>query len=212
MQLPNLFWRTLHFFCFLYFLPMYRFRWWGVRKVPLTGPVLMVCNHQSFLDPIVVGLPMSRRKFHALARKTLWDNKAVGWVITRLNAFPVDQENPGDLRAMRACLELLNAGDALLIFAEGARTLTGKTEAFQTGTMLLIKRAKPTVVPVAIEGAYEAWPRRAKHPKPTGRIGIMFGDPIPAEQLLSLKPDAALGLLRDRVESMRLEVAERLRG
>lgn len=207
---PTWFWRVMHFCCFVYFVPFYRFRAWGVRRVPLKGPTLLVSNHQSFLDPIVVGLPLSRRRFHALARKTLWDSRAVGWMITRLNAIPVDQENPGDLKAMRACLDLLKRDEALVIYPEGARTMTGEVQAFQTGTMLLIKRAKPMVVPVAIEGAFEAWPRVRKLPKPTGRIGIMYGDPIPAEELLAMKPDAALKRLRDEVEAMRQTVGERL--
>lgn len=209
-QRPSFFWHAMHFLCFVYFLPMYRFRAWGVSRVPMTGPVLLVSNHQSFLDPIIIGLPLSKRRFFALARKTLWDTKWVGWLITKLNAIPVDQENPGDLKAMRACLDVLNRGEMLMLFPEGARTLTGQTESFATGMMLLIRRARPTVVPVALEGAYEAWPRTRKLPRPTGRIGVMFGEPVPAEELLSLKPEAALELLRQRVESMRLEVAARL--
>lgn len=207
---PDLFWRVLHFFCFAYFLPCYRFRAWGVRRVPRSGPVLLVSNHQSYLDPIAIGLPLSRRRLFALARKTLWDTPWVGWLITRLHAIPVDQENPGDLKAMRACLDVLGRGEALLIYPEGARTLTGRTEPFQTGTMLLIKRAKPAVVPVAIDGAFQAWPRNRKAPRPTGRIGVMFGEPIPAEELLAMKPDDALRRLRDRVETMRQEVVHRL--
>lgn len=207
---PTLFWRGMRYLCNAYFEPCYGFRAWGVENVPMTGPTLLVCNHQSFLDPIVVGLPLNKRRFHALARKTLWANPAMGWLITKLNAMPVDQENPGDLRAMRACLEVLNNRGMLLIFPEGARTLSGKTEDFQTGTMLLIRRAKPTVVPVAIDGAYEAWPRHGR-PKPTGKLGIEFGRPIEAAELLAMKPEAALGHLRDTVERMRLNLARRMR-
>jgi 1-acyl-sn-glycerol-3-phosphate acyltransferase len=212
-QRPTWLWRLLHLLCFLYFVPAYRFRAWGVQHVPLTGATLLVANHQSFLDPIVGGLPLSRRRFVALARKTLWDSRCVGWLITRLNAIPVDQNGVdgggGDLKAMRACLDVLGRGDALVIYPEGARTLTGEVQRFHTGSMLLVKRAKPTVVPVAIEGAFEAWPRLRRFPRPTGRIGVMFGEPIPAEELVKLKPDDALAQLRDRIEQMRQDIARR---
>ena len=208
---PTWFWQVMHLVCFLYFVPMYRFRAWGVRHVPLTGPVLLVSNHQSFFDPILVGLPLARRRFYAMARKTLWDHPAVGWLIEQLSAVPVDQENAaGDLRAMRQCVEILRQGQMLLVFPEGSRTLTGETDAFLTGTMLLIKRARPAVVPVALDGAFDAWPRGRKLPRPTGRMGVRFGEPIPAEALLTIPPGQALTLLRDRVESLRLGVAKAL--
>lgn len=207
---PTWFWQAMHLLCFTYFVPAYGYRCWGADRVPLTGPTLLVSNHQSFYDPIIVGLPMARRRFYALARKTLWDNGVVGGLIDRLGAIPVDQENPGDLKAMRACMELLSRGEAMLIFPEGARTTDGRTGQFQTGTHLLIKRAKPTVVPVAVDGAYDVWPRRRKLPRPTGRVGVMFGEPIAAESLIEMGASAALSRLSEQVESLRLEVAARL--
>lgn len=209
-QRPTWFWQVMHLICFVYFVPAYRFRAWGVKHVPMEGPVLLVSNHQSFFDPVINGLPLARRRFSALARKTLFKNRLFAWLIQGLNAIPVDQENPGDLKAMRQCVDVLKRGQMLLIYPEGARTLTGRTEPFQIGTMLLIKRAKPTVVPVAIEGAYLVWPRARHVPRPTGRIGVMYGEPIAAETLLAMKPDEALTLLQDRVETMRREVAARI--
>lgn len=201
----------MQFLCLLWFVPMYRYRAWGVQRIPERGPVLLVANHQSFLDPIVVGAAAHKRQSYALARSTLFDNKVLAWMMTMLNAVPVEQ-GAGDTGAMRKCLSVLNDNQALLVFAEGARTLRGKTEKFEPGTMLLIKRAKPVVLPVALEGAYDVWPRNRKLPKLTGRIGVMYGEPIAAETLLAMKPAEALEHLREKVETMRLEVAERLRG
>jgi len=113
------------------------------------------------------------------------------------------------MAAMRRCIEVLNDGQALLIMPEGTRTLDGTTQAFAPGTMLIVKRAKPKVVPVAVEGAYAAWPK-GRGPRLTGRIGVMFGEAIPAEKLIAMGADAALAMLRDEVERMRLEVAERM--
>ena len=76
--------------------------------------------------------------------------------------------------------------------------------------MLIIKRAKPTIVPVALEGAYDAWPRRKKLPRPFGRMACQYGKPIPAEEILAMKPKAALEHLRQTVESLRLDLAEQM--
>ncbi len=200
------FWHFMHALCYLWFALFYRFRAYGSAHIPKTGPLLVVTNHQSFLDPIIVGLAMWRRPFWALARKTLFDNPRLGWLIRSLNAIPVDQE-AGDMKSMRACLETLKLGRALVIYPEGARTLTGKTEAFAPGMMMLIKRTRPIVLPAAIEGAYDVYPRRARRPKLFGRIAIKYGEPIDADTLLAMGNDKALEHLRQTVETMRLELA-----
>lgn len=202
-------WHVLHFLCFGWFRFSYRFRAWGIRNLPAIGPVLLVANHQSFLDPIIVGLAAHHRQFYAMARSSLFDDPRFAWLIRSLNAIPVEQ-GAGDLKAMRACIDVLKRGHALLIFPEGSRTLTGTTLDFETGTMLLIKRSGAAVVPVAIDGAFEAWPRGQAAPKPFGRIGVAYGEPIPAETLTRMQTEQAMRLLRDRVETMRLELAEKL--
>lgn len=195
-------WRFLHALCYLWFAVCYRYRAFGQSNIPREGPLLVVANHQSFYDPILVGLGLHKRPFWALARKTLFDNRKLAWLIKSLNAIPVDQE-ASDMKSMRACMEVLKAGRALVIFPEGARTLTGRTEAFGPGTMMLIKRAKPRVLPVALEGAFEVWPRKAKKPRPFGQMRVQYGQPIDADDLLAMGNDAALEHLRSTVETMR---------
>ncbi len=202
-------WYGLHFPCFVWFTFLHRFRSWHVDRVPATGPLLIVSNHQSFYDPAIVGLATHKRQFYALARASLFKNRFFAGLIHLLNAIPVDQE-AADTRAMRTSVQVLKQGHALLIFPEGARTLTGKTEHFETGTWLLIKRAKPTVLPVAIEGAYDLWPRTRKLPRLRGRVGLMIGEPIAAETLLEMPAEEGLEMLRQRVEALRLDAAARL--
>ena len=204
-------WHLLHALCYAWFAPLYQYRAWGIHHVPRTGPVLLVSNHQSFLDPIAVGLGAHHRQFYAMARTTLWDTRWLGWLIGSLNAVPVDQGG-SDVRAMRQCLGVLNQNHALLVFPEGARTMDGRTHPFQTGTMLLIKRARPIVVPVAIEGAYGIWRRGMRLPKLTGRVGVMYGSPIEPDELLSRTPREALDLLQARIEAMRKTIGRRMRG
>ncbi|MFI4862008.1 MAG: lysophospholipid acyltransferase family protein [Phycisphaerales bacterium JB063] len=204
-----LWWHFCHALCVVWFAVCYRFRFFGQHHIPKTGPVLLVSNHQSMLDPIIVGIGSSHRQFYAMARKTLWNNKLLGHMMNTLNAIPVDQDKP-DASTMKRCIDILKQNHALLIFPEGARTLTGQTEPFEPGLMLIIKRAKPTIIPVALEGAYDAWPRTSKTPKPFGRITCQYGHPIPAEDLLDLPPKQALEHLRQTIESLRLELADQM--
>lgn len=202
-----LWWHCCHALAVVWFAFSYRFRFFGQANIPRTGPVLFVSNHQSMLDPIIVGIGSSHRQFYAMARATLWNSKPLAMIMNTLNAIPVDQDNP-DASSIKRCIEVLDKNHALLIFPEGARTLTGKTEAFAAGTMLVIRRAKPTIIPVAIQGAFEAWPRTQKLPNPFGRIACQYGEPIEAEDLLKMKPKEALVHLQSSVETLRLELAE----
>lgn len=202
-------WHLCHALCVVWFAFSYRFRFFGQANIPRTGPVLLVSNHQSMLDPIIVGIGSSHRQFYAMARKTLWNNKLLGIMMGSLNAIPVDQDKP-DASTMKRCIEVLKEDHALLIFPEGARTFTGQTQPFEPGLMLIIKRAKPTIIPVALEGAYGVWPRTQKRPKLFGRIACQYGEPIKAEELLSMSNPEALEYLRERVESLRLELAAQI--
>lgn len=204
-----LWWHLLHFLCFLWIGTCYRYRAWGSTRIPQHGPVLFVSNHQSFLDPILIGLAAHRRQFYAMARSTLFDHPLFSKLIQSLNAVPVERGS-GDVGAMRKCIDVLNRGQGLLVFPEGTRTHDGTTRPFASGTMLLIKRAKPMIVPVAVEGAYHAWPKGRKAPRLTGRVGVMYGRAIPADELMAMPTDQALERLRGEVESMRQQLADRL--
>jgi 1-acyl-sn-glycerol-3-phosphate acyltransferase len=204
-----LWWHALHLLCFLWFAVMYRYRAWGVRRVPRAGPVLFVSNHQSFFDPIIVGLGAHHRQFYALARSGLFKNPVLGWLIRSLNAISVEQ-GTSDTRAMRWCVEVLRQGQALLVFPEGSRTWSGRTEHFESGTMLLIKRARPTIVPVAIEGGCDVWPRGRALPRLRGTLGVRYGEPIEADRLLAMGHEPARQWLEQHVEGMRNELADKL--
>ncbi|BAM02933.1 lysophospholipid acyltransferase family protein [Phycisphaera mikurensis] len=206
-----LWWQLYHALAWLWFVACYRWRAWGVRNIPDAGPVVFVSNHQSFLDPIVVGLGCHKRQFHPLARKTLWASRFYRVLTVPMNPIPVDQE-AGDIKAMKACIEKLNQGHALLLFPEGARTPDGAVKGFQNGIKLILKRSDATVVPVGIAGVFEAWPIHAKLPAPTGRIGVAYGEPIPPKRLRELGPDAGLALVHERVVALHAAVHRRLGG
>ena len=202
-------WETVRLLSWVALTVQYRARWWGTGRIPSTGPVLLLSNHQSFLDLHLIGGAICHRHFHSLARATLFNNPLFGWWIRQLSAIPVKQ-GEADLAAMRSCIEVLKRGETLLMFPEGARTETGEVDAFAEGIMLIIRRARPMVVPMAVEGVYDVWPIWRRWPRLSGRMGLMAGDPIPAEQLTSLPPAEAMAKLRDIIDGMRADVRERL--
>ncbi|MEM8782641.1 MAG: lysophospholipid acyltransferase family protein [Planctomycetota bacterium] len=205
-----LWWQLYHAITWVWFKLCYRFRCSGVEHVPRTGPVLLISNHQSFLDPIVVNLGVPHRQCVPLARKTLWNSAFYRALTLPFDPIPVDQENPGDLKAMKASIETLKKGHAMMLFPEGSRTHDGAVGSFEAGMMLLVKRARPTVVPVALEGAYAIWPNSRRRPRPFGKIACRYGEPVPAEALLEMSSEDARELLRGKVEAMRAELHDTL--
>ena len=197
---------------------IYRCKWVGRENVPKSGPVLIACNHQSFIDPPLWRLPqypkgclLWRRSLYFVARKTLFRNPVLGRTFVAVNAIPVDQD-AADTAAMRGFIDILKNGDPLLIFPEGSRTFDGRMEEFKRGMALLVKRSNCPVLPCAVEGVYDTWPRTAKRPKLRGcYIGIEFGKPIPHEEIMRDGADQALRRVEREIDELRLRVRARLR-
>src|SRR5437016_4964293 len=118
----------------------------GSRNVPPDGPVLILANHESFLDPPIIGLAV-RRKIHYLARKTLFRNPTFGAYLRSMGTVPVDQEGVAK-EGLRTSVELLRAGKALLIFPEGERSPVGDMLPFKPGIHLVLRKAPVPILPV----------------------------------------------------------------
>lgn len=190
----------MRFFCTCWFKVFYRFRVEGREHLPLTGAVLIVSNHQSFLDSIILGMATGWRPPWSLARKSLF-KPVLGWFFRSLNGIPVDRGH-SDIASLRRCIEVLSEGASLAIFPEGTRTEDGSVGRFRAGLMLLVKRAKPVVVPLAITGSFEAWPRSRRLPHLFGRITARWGRPMSAEELLAMGDGEALKRIESLVRAM----------
>lgn len=183
----------------------------GVGKVPKRGPFLIVANHQSFFDPPLVGGFITTRHTDFIARAGLFKFKPFGWFISNLNSIPVTGDG-NDTAAMKEALRRLALGRCVILFPEGSRTPDGAMRPFKRGIALLVKRAKCPVMPVAIEGVHDAWPRKNARPFFFGkRIAIQYGDPIAHDELMRDGPDAALRRLEVEIDRMRLELRAQLR-
>ncbi len=152
---------------------VWRMRIYGAEKVPRTGPIIVACNHQSYLDPPMMGSACPRAISY-MAKRELFAIPVLGPLIGHLNAFPVDRSR-GDVAAIKRAVQALREGRALGIFPEGGRNRTGGPVEPQAGIGLMIKLAGgATVVPAYVGGTDRA---KALH-----SITVTFGDPIRFER------------------------------
>lgn len=185
------------------------FRWRGTGSLPARGAVLVVANHQSYLDPPMIGCAMKHRHFDFLARAGLFDSKWLGPLITKLHSVPV-KENGGDPASIKEILRRLEMGRVVLVFPEGTRTMDGSIGEFKRGVAVILRRSRCPVVPVGIAGAREAWPRGGRPRLFGGPIVVQAGEPISHEELMADGADAALARLHAEVCRL-VELGERLR-
>jgi len=198
-----LFFRLCHAAAWLLLTFFYRLRALGRDRVPEVGPLIVVSNHQSHLDPPIIGVTLRRRHIVPIARQGLFRNPLLGWLITNLNSIAIN-EKEGDSVAIRKAIKELAKGRCVLIFPEGSRTPDGILQPFKRGTWLLVSRARCSVLPVAIEGAFDAWPRTRKYPSLFGpRIMVSYGHPISYDRLEAMGPDASLALIADSIQALR---------
>ena len=153
----------------------FRFRVIHRERMIQSGPMILTMNHQSYLDPPLAGTTCNRA-IYFLARRTLLDVPLLGWVLPKLNVIPVNQEGV-DRSAIKAVIRVLLAGNGVLLFPEGSRTLDGNLQPAEPGLGLVIAKTLAPVVPMRIFGAHEALPRGG------GRlrfvpITVVIGEPI----------------------------------
>lgn len=178
------FWYGIFYWWFrLTMFPLYRIRVFGKDHVPAEGPVLIAGNHQSFLDPIFCQIPVGR-PMHFLSRDTLYDHWFFGPFIRTLNTIPI-RRGQSDIAAMRAVIDKLRQGHAIVIFPESTRSEDGRIGEIKAGFALLARRSGATIVPTIVDGAYEAWPRHQKYPR-LGRVGVLYGNPILPEKVVEM--------------------------
>jgi len=185
----------------------YSVRYSGRENIPPEGPVLVVPNHQGYLDPPLVGAGC-RRRLNYLARKSLFRFGPFGWLIDSVNAIPIDVEGGTGVGGIKETLRRLRRGEMVLIFPEGSRTWDGEVGPFLPGFAALAIRGRAAVLPVAIEGAFEAWPRWRKLPR-WGVIHVHYGVPISAERVMQYNEEELVAEARKRVCQCHAELRRR---
>jgi 1-acyl-sn-glycerol-3-phosphate acyltransferase len=204
------FWSSFTFFTFGFSL-----RREGWKNVPEKGPLLLLSNHQSMFDPVLVGLS-SRRYLSYLARKNLFEQPVLAPLIRSLNAIPIDRNMGKD--GIQAVLDALGRGQAVLVFPEGERTRDGSVEPLKAGVSLLAKRVRCPIVPVGIAGAFGAWSRFMTWPRPSplllppgpSTIAVSVGAPIDPARYATMTREVMLADLHAALVTQHA-AAERLR-
>lgn len=201
----SLLWKSLQVLCRIATTLLFDLKVSGGDNVPGTGGVLLLSNHQSYLDPVLIGVRL-RRPLAYLAKSELFGNPLFAWLIRSLNAFPVKQGR-ADVGAMKESIRLLQAGYMLNIFPEGSRCGDGQLQPMLPGSALVVKRARVPVVPVAIDGSFRAWPRHRAFPR-AASIRVRFGRPVRLDHLQTDEITRRVGqLIGGLLEQVREEAA-----
>lgn len=175
-RLGWIFFRTL----FSIYLPT---RFVHAHRVPAIGPVILVSNHASFIDPPLVGAGFHRMVFY-LARDTLFKVPVLGAMLRRWRVVPVDRGGGGS--GLKAILDRLLDGGIILLFPEGTRTRDGQIQPAKSGVGLTVIKSRAPVVPVRLFGTFEAYGRHLRWPRPR-RLTVVYG---PVMDFAALREEA----------------------
>jgi 1-acyl-sn-glycerol-3-phosphate acyltransferase len=158
----------------------FRWRVYNAERVPLEGGVILAANHASYIDPPLVGSGV-HRGINYLARENLFRFPVMGWVLRQWQVVPVDRDG-GGAAGLRAILDRLLLGGAIILFPEGTRTRDGKLQPARSGIGLTVIKSTAPVVPVRVFGTFEAYGRHMRLPRPR-RVAVKYGQPMRFEQL-----------------------------
>jgi 1-acyl-sn-glycerol-3-phosphate acyltransferase len=207
-NVQKLWYWSLHWLCRFGATLFFGIRVYGRDNVPPTGGVLLLSNHQSFLDPPLCGVGLNRQLCY-VARDTLFKNSAFKWLIESVNAIAIKRDT-ADVAAMKIIIEKLKAGNAVVLFPEATRTHDGRIADIKPGFGLLSRRANVPVVPVLLDGAFECWPRTQNMFSP-GRITVVYGKRITPEKIKSLGDEQFAKYLTSILRKMQNELRAKMK-
>lgn len=188
---------------------LWRIEFRGTENIPqnLEGGLLIASNHQTYIDPVWVTLPV-KRKFRYLAWDEIFNWFLIGKLIRYLGAFPVKTvrfDSGGRFEAMRKALKFLREGATLVVFPEGEREFAdGELLPFRTGAARIAMEAGAPILPVTVRGGNKIWAQGMKYPR-LGKIEIIY------HPLLKIPKPLKKEDLRGHLEKMTAELAEIIR-
>jgi acyl-[acyl-carrier-protein]-phospholipid O-acyltransferase/long-chain-fatty-acid--[acyl-carrier-protein] ligase len=202
--LPSAFLRLI---MFLLTHLVYRIRVFGRKNIPESGPALLVCNHVSFIDALLV-MSLSRRPIRFIVHESHYNKTSLRWGMKILQCIPISAEqNPREmLCSLKSAAAELETGELVCIFAEGQITRTGQLLPFRRGFETILKYSQAPVIPIYLDGVWGSifsfeggrffwkWPRRIPYP-----VRVAIGKPHP--------PDTNQNTLRQAMIHLSTEMA-----
>lgn len=188
--------RFIQWFTLIPLKILFGYQYRHVDRLPMTGGALICPNHLSHLDPMMMGCICPRR-VNFLAKKSLFDNKILGTILSSIDCIPIDRDATG-IGGMKETLKRLKKGESVVMFPEGERSTDGQLLPLMTGFTALVKRLKIPVYPVGIHGTHEAWPPGSK-PKPGRRIKLVVGNQIPFSELADKSEEEMAEIVGQRI-------------
>ena len=176
----------------------FRIRVHGLRHYPDKDGFLICSNHQSHLDPVILGVACPR-PINTIGRKTLTRVKWFGKLLYWLDLIAIDREGSG-LEGLKETLKRLKRGESVLIFPEGTRTTDGHLQPLKLGFATIARRAKVPILPVAFDGGFDAMSRSSWLIRPVN-IQVVLGPPISEADYHDLSDEELAAVLSERLES-----------
>jgi 1-acyl-sn-glycerol-3-phosphate acyltransferase len=175
----------------------FRLRVHGLPNYPPTDGFLICSNHQSHLDPVVLG-SICPRPINMLGRDTLTRLKPFGWLLYFLDLIAIDREG-GGLAGIKETLRRLRKQETVLMFPEGTRTRDGNLQPLKPGFTTIARKIKAPVVPIAADGGFQAMPRNSLLVRPV-RIHVVIGKPIEEPEYRDLSDEEFVNLVSCKIQ------------
>ncbi len=174
-----------------------------------SGAAIIAANHASFFDPPVISISCPQ-EVHFLARDSLFRIPILGRIIRGLNSHPVARGS-SDAQTFRQLIQLLQKGKKVILFPEGKRCYDGELQPLEKGLSFLVYKARCGILPVYVDGTFEAWKRGAKFFRLFGKITCVFGSPIEWEEFDGLEKREAMKRITARTEEAMRSLKEWLK-
>lgn len=156
----------------------FKFKIHGIENIPDNGRLIICSNHINLLDPPVLGVAINRQ-ISFMAKKELFKNKLLSFIVSRLGAFPVNREG-NDIRAIKNALKVLKNGNVLGIFPEGTRVKDFDLDNAKAGVAMIAIKSKTPIIPILIKSNYKLF----------SKIDIFIGSPIEFNEYYDKKLNA----------------------
>ncbi len=177
----------------------------GRFNIPRRGPVILIANHISYLDPMLIGWASLPRLVYYMGKKELFDSRFVSFILSRWGTFPVDRSSL-DRQAIVISLALLKDGQVLGLFPEGTRSGSGEMQQMRSGAVRFAVKMRCPILPVGVKGTDRSFGRGAKLPKPA-RLSVRFGQPFELTEfydqpMTAERTEQAVNLMHEKIAAL----------